>query len=244
MAYDPVRGRVVMFGGQARGAGAARPWLCDTWSYDGRRWTLDSDGPCMTDRLINSSLVYDARRRAMLFVDGTTVGNDTLLQRTRIWRWMRSAWQLVDSAGPRRVGFSQVAFDGARGVLVVPVLFGGPDAGVWEWNGRQWRHVEAVGPSKRQTYALIYDPHARQTLLSGGQGSRGGPYYADAWAWDGKRWTEVRDSGIKPGGRGGPSLVTDPRTGRYIYFGGYDDRGPLSELWIRDGGRWRLWKRG
>lgn len=76
----------------------------------------------MTDKVINSSLVYDTRRRVMLLVDGTTIGGDTVTRPMRVWRWTRDAWQLVDSAGPRRVGFSNVAFDDARGVLVASDL--------------------------------------------------------------------------------------------------------------------------
>lgn len=240
MAYDPGRHRVVMFGGQSRVAGRG-PGLCDTWTFDGRRWERDNDAPCVTDKVINSSLVYDTRRRVMLLVDGTTIGRDTVTRPMRIWRWTRDAWQLVDSAGPRRVGFSNVAFDEARGVLVAPVLFGGPDAGVWEWDGRRWRHAPATGPATLQTYALIYDASIRRTILLGGQGSFRGPYLSDTWSWDGVRWAEVRENGIRPSGRGGATLLRDPRTGRLMYLNGYDERGPLPELWIRDEGGSRLW---
>jgi len=37
MTYDPLRGRVVLFGGQA---GPTGPMLGDTWEWDGKQWTL------------------------------------------------------------------------------------------------------------------------------------------------------------------------------------------------------------
>jgi hypothetical protein len=241
MAYDPGRRRVVMFGGQARRAPNVPSKLCDTWTFDGR-WSLESEGPCPTDFTINSSLVYDTRREVMLFIDGTTVGRDTLLRPTRIWRWTTSGWALVDSTGPRRRGFSSVAFDASRGVLVVPVLFGGPDAGTWEWDGRRWRHASTTGPSTRQTYGLAYDDKQRRTILMGGQATTRGPYLDDAWSWDGTRWTELpRPIGAMPGGRGGLNLIRDPNADRFLHFGGYDETGPRTDFWILERRRWRIW---
>ena len=37
MTYDPLRERVVLFGGQA---GPASPMLGDTWEWDGKQWAL------------------------------------------------------------------------------------------------------------------------------------------------------------------------------------------------------------
>ena len=177
----------------------------------------------------------------MLLVTGTTVGADTVLRPTRIWRWTERGWALVDSGGPRRRGLSNVAFDDARGVLVVPVLYGGPDAGTWEWDGSRWRHSTTAQPSTRQTYALAYEPRTRRTLLMGGQGSSRGPYLDDAWAWDGTRWTELpRVSGSRPPGRGGGNLVRDTANDRFIYLGGYNEQ-PLTDLWLLDARGWRIW---
>ena len=240
MAYDPDRRRVVLFAGQPRRAPNAPSRLCDTWSFD-ERWRLDHDGSCPTDRT-NTALAYDARRRAMLLVDGTTVGRDTVLRPTRIWRWSTSGWTLADSSGPRRRGFSAVAFDAGRGVLVVPVLFGGPDAGTWEWDGERWRHATTEGPSTRQTYGLTYDEKTRQTILVGGQGSTRGPYLDDAWSWDGVRWTALPHAGsTNPAGRAGANLVRDPNADRLLYFGGYDESGPRAQFWVRQQGQWRSW---
>lgn len=64
MAYDPVRGRVLLFGGAARFA-----WLNDLWEWDGAGWdpleTEDVRTPPVRD---NTALAFDrARGEALLF---------------------------------------------------------------------------------------------------------------------------------------------------------------------------------
>ena len=128
-------------------------------------------------------------------------------------------------------------------MLVVPVVFGGPDAGVWEWNGHDWRHVRAAGPSTRQTYGLAYDARRRRVVLVGGQAGRAGPYYDDEWTWDGARWSQAaRPRGAVPPGRGGATLLGDSARGRLLYFGGYSDS-LLADLWALDAGGWRQLRR-
>jgi hypothetical protein len=232
MAYDGTNRRVVMFGGMA--GPSAR--YCDTWTYDGARWTRFDASACITDRAVNASLVFDARNRRMLLADGPAIADETP-RPLRLWEWQRDAWAPIDTTGPRRVGFSAAAFDEARGVLVVPVLFGGPDAGVWEWDGRTWTQVRAPGPSTRQTYGLAYDAGRRRVVLVGGQGGRAGPYFDDEWTWDGARWTQVT-RGPVPAGRGGGSLLRDAQSTGLLYFGGYNDS-VLADLWALDARGWR-----
>lgn len=234
MAYDRANRRVVLFGGMS----GPSTRHCDTWTYSDSRWTRAAAGACITDRGVNASLVFDSRRRRMLLADGPAIANETP-RPLRLWEWKQDAWALVDSAGPQRVGFSAAAFDDARGVLVVPVLFGGPDAGVWEWNGEDWKQVRAAGPSTRQTYALTYDARRRRVVLVGGQGGRAGPYFDEEWTWDGARWAQTaRPRGPVPPGRGGATLLGDSARGRLLYFGGYGDS-LLADLWARDAGGWR-----
>jgi hypothetical protein len=174
----------------------------------------------------------------MLLAEGPAVADDTA-RRLRLWEWKNDAWVLTDSMGPRRVGFSAAAFDDARGVLVVPVLFGGPDAGVWEWDGRDWTHARAAGPSTRQTYGLAYDSERRRVVLVGGQGGRAGPYLDDEWTWDGARWSRMtRARGTVPAGRGGATLLRDVAGRGLVYFGGYSDS-LLADFWALDARGWR-----
>jgi hypothetical protein len=65
MAYDPVRDRIVLFGG-----GDRRTNFADTWEYDGQRWVrLEVDGPSPRN---GHAMVYDPRARAILLFGGRT----------------------------------------------------------------------------------------------------------------------------------------------------------------------------
>jgi len=164
---------------------------------------------------------------------------DETVRRLRLWEWKNDAWVLIDSIGPRRIGFSAAAHDDARGVLVVPVLFGGPDAGVWEWDGRNWSHVRAPGPSTRQTYALAYDARRRRVVLVGGQSGLAGPYLEDEWTWTGTRCSQTTRARERlPPGRGGATLLRDVAGNALLYFGGYSDS-LLTDFWALDARGWR-----
>lgn len=63
MAYDPVGGRVILFGGRSRALN-----LDDTWSYDGGEWSrIDATGPSARN---GHAMVYDARAKAVLLFGG------------------------------------------------------------------------------------------------------------------------------------------------------------------------------
>ena len=226
----------MLFGGTTAPSPGTR--LCDTWSYDGAAWTTHDRASCPTDRVRSSSLVYDGRRGHLLLLDGPAIGDDEL-RPLRLWRWTGETWALVDDRGPRRAGFSQAAFDPRRGLLVVPVLYGGPDAGVWEWDGRAWIHHRAAGPLGRQTYALAWDSRRERLVLMGGQGGSRGPFLSDGWIWNGQQWLEDAEASA-PGtpGRGGGALLDDARGHRLLYFGGYAEQ-VLADFWAFDGGGWR-----
>jgi hypothetical protein len=236
LGFDPSARRVMLFGGTTSPPPGSR--LCDTWSYDGSAWTKHDRASCPTDRVRNSSLVYDSRRGHLLLLDGPAIADDEL-RPLRLWRWTDQTWTLVDERGPRRAGFSQAAFDPKRGVLVVPVLYGGPDAGVWEWDGRAWTHHRAAGPLSRQTYSLAWDSRRERLVLMGGQGGRHGPYLSDAWIWNGQRWLEDAEASASgPPGRGGGTLLDDAMHRRLLYFGGHAE-GVRSDFWMFDRGGWQ-----
>ena len=86
MAYDPVRKKVVLFGGTF-GTG---DHAFDTWEWDRTKWTKVSEtGP--SDRS-NAAMAYDPiRKKIVLF--GGSVGERRLGD---TWEWNGKAWKKVD----------------------------------------------------------------------------------------------------------------------------------------------------
>jgi hypothetical protein len=236
MAYDPARRAVVMYGG------AAGDWdtgeiqlLRDVWTYDGARWTRGPDGP----EAWNGRLVYDHRRGEMLLaaVAGPWVESDGPF-RVSLWRRRGDAWVFADSSGPRSSNPIRPAFDTRRGVLVLPVLEG-PDAGVWEWDGRRWRHVQAAdGPRPRSRFIVAYDEDAGGVILFGGVAGPPPESFDDLWRWDGERWTAVA-AAPGPAPRSDGTLVYDPASAGLLLVGGIaNDDTMFREMWTLDATGW------
>lgn len=233
MAFNPDTGQLFLFGGMK-----SQPMtlLCDTWILENGAWREVGAPLCLDGRVRNAALVYDSARRTMLLVSGPAIADDSTPRPTQIWRWSNDRWLLADDSGPRRQGFGAVAYDAARAVLVVPVLYGGPDEGTWEWDGSSWRRAPAPTPSTRQTYSLTFGPRQGTVVLVGGQASSNGPYLDDVWTWDGTTWRPMAPTGGFAGRAGGTLAAT--RSGDLLYVGGYSTE-LLGEMWRLDASGWR-----
>jgi hypothetical protein len=108
MAYDPARGRVVVFGGSSDSI----PALGDTWEWDGTSWAdvTPAAGPAPTG---TPKLVYDvARARVVLFrqLSGAT---------TDVWEWDGIAWSPAPGAATPAMNSYTAAYDAAARETVV-----------------------------------------------------------------------------------------------------------------------------
>jgi len=84
-----------------------------------------------------------------------------------------------------------MAYDAARGVVV---LYGGGDStatDTWTYDGRDWKRQDNAGPTPRWSSAMAYDATRQRIVLFGG-GRNARPYDAlgDTWEWDGTRWSQ------------------------------------------------------
>jgi hypothetical protein len=232
MTYDPVRQRVVLFGGDTGG-----PALADTWQWDGALWTQVADtGPSARH---SSALTYDPARQTLVLFGGVGPGDrfgDT---------WVRygEAWTQIADTGPSPRGGHAMTYDSGRERVV---LFGGyGDAGplrdTWEWDGNEWTQVEDTGPSARRGHAVAFDAFAARTVLFGGAGVDHASLN-DTWTWDGAVWTQVADTGPEP--RSGAAMVAAEKI---VLFGGVNSNDPAlapedrviyGDSWRWDGATW------
>ena len=234
MAYDPINGDVVLFGGKG-----ATP-MNDLWARDPEGWREHHTAPPLPAARCYHALATDtARGRVVLFGGGAEgeVFADT-------WQWDGSAWTDATPAGisPSARSGAAVAFDEARGVTV---LFGGLSPrgelldDTWHWDGAAWREVNINGPRPpgRGGAGMIYDSDRRRIVIFAGQGGPRTPL-SDVWEWDGQRWAEV-SAQAPPPPRAGPGVAFDRSEGQLILIGGIDAGRPMSDIWSWDGQRWR-----
>lgn len=229
MATDEVRRETVLYW-----ARVMYPFPCETWTWDGDRWTLrGTEGPPARDQ---AAMVFDAARgETLLFggLGGVRYG-DT-------WTWDGARWTLETTDGPSPRRAHAMAYDPARGEVV---LFGGRAAELsgetWIWNGEAWRLASTTGPAARARHGMAYDPISGEVLLCCGANDT--QFLSDTWSWDGGAWT-LRSPGNSLFRAAGAAMALDDSSGSVIRFGGDvpDDglnNGVTDETYAWDGTAW------
>jgi hypothetical protein len=239
MVYDSTTREILMFGG----ADDARV-RDDLWAWNGARhsWRLlTASGP---GPRTFPGLAFDRRRGEVVVFGGNRVlfGKPgeiaTLLADT--WVWRDGWWSRRDLMGPSARAEAAMAYDSARGRVV---LFGGyersTDGNVrlgdtWEWDGRRWSLVATSGPAARSGAAMAYDDRRRRMVLFGG---RTPPALSgETWEWDGSAWARVADGGAEP--RFNPVMAFDTLAGEVVRFGGWTGHERTADTSIFRAPRW------
>jgi hypothetical protein len=235
MAFDPARGKLVLFGGLAGGKAAG-----DTWEWDGTLWSQVADtGP--SPRAYHG-MAYDPAGHRVLVFGGAA--NDDAQDRQYLndtWGWDGQLWVQLADTGPSARQSPAMATDSKRQRVV---LFSGgkigPEAAnlgtldTWEWDGAQWAQVADTGPSARLAAQLAWDETPGVLLLFGGAGA--GPALSDSWTWDGAQWKQVADTGPSP--RFGHAMASADQA--VLLFGGLSvgGGGRLNDTWAWRKGAW------
>src|SRR5262245_53290746 len=171
LAYDPVRRRVVLFGG--RTAVGERD---DTWEWDGVAWTQRSPAQEPPGRHGHALAFDPSSGHVLLFggVDSAMVATGRFYGDA--WLWDGTSWveaALDPEASPLERAFAQMAPDADRSNLV---MFGGSHdttlfQDVWEWRGDHWERLAASGPvPDRRVFHLMVPARDGGVLVIGGSG--------------------------------------------------------------------------
>ncbi len=239
LAYDPVRDRLVLYGGLLDNA--TYSLMGDTWEWDGSRWErVATVGP---GPRASYSLVYDrARKRVVMFggLSKDSIHGDT-------WSWDGRRWTKLADAGPSRFE-AGISYDVASQRIVIA---GGKTRvgssgefprDTWAWDGSKWERL-AEGGFGRVYGALVADPVTGTLMRIGGESDTA--YHGDTWRWSGGAWQVIPNASIPV--RHSPGVALDTRRMRIVVFGGSGGtptRGtPLADLWEWDGARWEEIKR-
>ena len=247
MAYDGVRGEVVMLGGITGLATDSETWV---WRQDGWSLVPNAEGPSRA----RGFLVPVPGSEDLVYVGGVSavqVGRETLAQDQ--WRWNGSRWRRDEDVSERLPAAKDraAAYDEARGRVVA---FGGCGVGglpseplacsnvlgdTWEYDGNSWTaaSVEGDRPPARHGAAMVYDPVSRRVVMHGGIGDDGRAL-GDFWAYDGRRWQALPvDPEIGP--RAYHIAAVDAQQ-RVVLFRGTTELGKIADprVWAWDGSGW------
>ncbi len=237
MAFDPIRHRVVLFGGRNP------TYRGDTWEWDGTAWTqVSSSGP--SARIAAAAAFDPGRSSVVLFggrVSSGTCDGGATVYCASTWSWSGATWTNLNTTGTivGRVN-PALAFNPPRGRLTVFGGDAGSDCGegeavvrncgtTWELNGTAWQAITTGGPVGRAASGLVYDVDRRMLVLYGGQligttptpdcleGAQEAEYCGATWLLDGVTWRRAA-SGPLPRSEAGMAFDLNRRYA--LLFGG------------------------
>lgn len=237
MAYDTTRGVAVMVGGDNGN---------ETWEWNGAGWVLASTGGPQNRH--NPGLAYDSVRKVTVLFGGVTWtpgSSGTLKDDT--WTWDGLKWERKAVPGPRPPArqSASMAFDTARGVMLLFSGYREPSGGLtrfydlWEWDGTSWRELRPQGdrPQGLPYLSMAYDEGRGRLVLAGFSLH---PDTGQIWEFDGSRWMKI----VRPGPASvyWPLLVYDAARRKSVLglcsYSSSSISGFVSEIWTWDGAVW------
>ena len=222
IAYDPIRGKTVMYGGTT-GAG-------ETWEYDALGWRqAQVSGPSSG---FQSAMAWDGTAQEVVLFGGTGAAET--------WTYDGSAWTLLPISGPGGRSRHAMVWDAARSRIV---LYGGNGGGAlddtWYFSGGAWSSgpQAPAGMVGRYEHAMAYDAARTEVVLFGG--TRGSTGLKETWRLDGAGWSPGPAGPAGLTGRWGHSMAFDAAQQVVVLFGGANYNLPaLRDTWEWDGSSW------
>lgn len=218
--FDPVRKRVLLFGG------------INSVTVDPSTCAVTAQRADSIRNRESAAVGYDPERDVFVLFGGASFSEP----QADTWEYNPTTGALAaGGSGPSaRVGAS-IAFDSVRKKLV---MYGGAFGSgparrdTWEYSvsSHSWAQLSASGGPDSTRAWIVFDEKRRQLTLVGTDGS--------IWTWDGADWNQELSS-VAPSARSGMTGGWDPTLGAGLFFGGLSGDGRrafLSDLWMWSGG--------
>lgn len=222
MGYDPIRRRVVLYGGQQDDS----TLLDDTWEWDGARWaqvvTSTQPGPRSV-----GAMTWDPARGQLVMFGGRYLGSgngSAFVRHADLWAWDGAVWtKLSPSADGPEVGLEPVLVADPSGAALYLVASSrrGDRTELWSWDGSTWRDLTAgvTVPPSRPVPTAVWDRRLDTLLLFGGGDTNFA--YRDLWLrGPGGDWVDRSPTTLGPVARGNAHVVYDARDDKLLMFGG------------------------
>lgn len=225
LAYDSVRGKTVLFGGQGFSSVSNQ-----TWEWDGTAWTQMFPAvspPAMPGRL----MAYDPSRQRTVLVSGIQSGAGSGVT----WEYNGVTWASQPDITPVVSIYScTLAYDATRSVMVLTgSAFGAGfnGMGVWERKASGWTaRPEFSLPPFQPDGVTAFDPVRAQVLYFDASSYS---VTTGAWAWNAStpEWQVIASGG--PTRADNRTAVYDAAGGQVLLFGGLPSGGAASgETWL------------
>ena len=266
LAYDAVRGQVVLFGGLNYISSSNYAFLNDTWTWNGFTWTQQNPVNSPSARRSHMMTWDDARGQVVLFGGMASLVDDPNPNGNEdTWIWDGSNWTVKATSGipnaySGALWDAAMAYDSNRRRVV---MTGGRQPGAangnyiesawaFEWDGQQWTGAptnsgwQMMGPYWRRNHMMAYDPVRNQMLFFGGIGVFDNNLLNDTWFYYPNGYVE-RPPMPQPGER----MIYDAARQQMLMLGGsmhqasYWDFGyqawndAAAETYVWDGVHWQ-----
>ncbi len=246
LAYDPVLGSDVLFGGCVAGDFAAVSCTPtnDTWAFAHGSWSRLNLTPSPPPRM-RPAMVWDAADGYLLLFGGYT-GSTGSVPIGDTWAFNGTAWANLTSSvgtgpGPR-AGPAMVYASSWHRV----VLFGGlTDLATetlvndtWTFQNGSWTKVAiSTAPPGRYDAAFTFDPTINSAVLYSGYAGLSLGSLGDTWLFNGTAWTQPPTT-VSPAPRNGAASAFDPVANETVIFGGHASWTFYDDTWGYQAGLW------
>jgi PKD repeat protein len=257
MAYDPVDGYLVLFGGEFTelNHGVSHSgYLNDTWEFAGGSWTniTLTAGVAPSPRAY-SSLSFDSADGYLLLIGGNCVAGSC----PDLWTFVHGTWTSVNPNWPAALASANLvaAFDSTDGFEVVQSLSGFSGA-TWKFHGGSWTDLtfnsttNSTSPPGPGFYypVMVDDPAALGVLFFGGYDNGLAPDHPvgvinATWLFSGGKWTNLTGTlATSPAPRYFAAASYDSSNQGVLLFGGLQPTPTasifLGGTWLFEGGAW------
>jgi len=235
-AYDPLRDRMIVFGGHGTGNIFQDAWALVLGSQTWVNLNPTGTKPIPRDGHL---MVYDSTHDRMLVFGGLDEGNNELNDVWSLTLGATPAWTQLNPAGtapPARFGACGV-YDPVGDRLVI---FGGSGnllySDVWALTlsgTPTWSQLSPSGtpPAARFLAGSARNPVTNRMVIFGGTDNT---LFNDVWTLTlsgAPAWTQISASGTPPSQRYEPTAIYDQSHDRLVVFGGFDGFTYLGDTW-------------